>query len=182
MKKFWFSLIGILLAFSIVNQTEIEKAVANSGSDIFGLELHYFESALQCGSNTTQADIKVNVYDQNNNLLTTMSKGDRYLTADIDSLNDLVFEYEIYNLSCIAEGDSLPALGTELLGPNDTLPDVGGFSGQSSIATMLKGYDKYKELYLVELGTSDTNSSAYDLQDVVLVVDNNPSSLLLFSD
>ncbi len=176
MKKSYFSLGAILLAGCLVTQSGIEKAVAESGSDIFGLELHYFESAFQCDSDSTQADIKVNVYDQNNNLLTTMSKGDKYLSTDIDSVNDLEFEYEIYNLSCITEGSSLPALGTELLGSNDTLPNVGGFSGQSSIVQMLNGFDKYKELYLVELGTSDSDSSAYDLQDVVLVVDNDPNA------
>ena len=41
----------------------------------------------------------------------------------------------------------------------------------------MSGLDSYEELYLVELGTSDENSTAYDLQDVVLVVDNNPTAL-----
>ena len=48
---------------------------------------------------------------------------------------------------------------------------------QASIEEMLVGLNSYEELFLTELGTSDTSSSAYDLQDVVLVVDNNPLSL-----
>ena len=39
---------------------------------------------------------------------------------------------------------------------------------------MVNSLNSYEELFLVELGTSNTSSSYYDLQDVVLVVDNNP--------
>ena len=36
--------------------------------------------------------------------------------------------------------------------------------------------DTYEQLYLVELG--NRSGAGYDLQDVVIVVDNNPSSLI----
>ena len=143
-------------------------------TDAYGIQLRYLDSAFQCGANSTQADIKVNVYDQNNNLLTTMSKGDSYGTNDFDSINELKFDYDIYNLSCITPGTTYTAKGTELLGSNDTVPNVGGYSGQASISQMLEGLNSYEELYLAELGTSNKWSSAYDLQDVVLVVDNDP--------
>ena len=172
--------IGILLAGSLVTFGGTEKVVASSGDDLFGLELYYRDSAFQCGSDTTQADIKVEVYDQNNSLLTTMSKGDRYTSTDFDSVNDLSFVYKVYNLSCIGNGSSVAAEDTMLLGANDTVPSIDGFSGQASIEEMLVGLNSYEELYLTELGTSDTSDSAYDLQDVVLVVDNNPS--LVFAD
>lgn len=172
-------LIGIFLAGSLVNFWGTEKVVALSGDDVFGLELYYRDSAFQCGSDTTQADIKVDVYDHNNNLLTTMSKGDRYTSVDFDSVNDLSFVYTVYNLSCIGNGSSVAAEDTMLLGANDTVPSIDGFSGQASIQEMLVGLNSYEELFLTELGTSDTSSSAYDLQDVVLVVDNNPLSLAI---
>ncbi len=169
--------IGFFLAGSFITFGGNEKVVASSGDDVFGLELHYRDSAFQCGEDTTQADIKVDVYDQNNTLLTTLSKGDRYTSADFDSINDLTFVYNVYNLSCISNGSSVAAEDTMLLGANDTVPSIDGFSGQASIEEMLVGLNSYEELFLTELGTSDPSSSAYDLQDVVLVVDNNPSSL-----
>ena len=173
--------IGIFLAVNLVTFGGAKKAVASSGDDVFGLELHYRDSAFQCGSDATQADIKVDVYDLDNNLLTTMSKGERYTSTVFDSINDLNLVYKVYNLSCIDNGSSVAALDTMLLGANDPVPSIEGFSGQASIEEMLVGLDSYEELHLAELGTSDPNDSAYDLQDVVLVVDNNPSSLF-FAD
>ena len=167
-----------MTAGSIFGQLGLQSALAvdtdSSSNGNFGLELHYRGSAFQCGSNPTQADIKVNVYDRSNNLLTTMSKGDRYLTTSIDSVGDLSFRYRVYNLSCVDSTRLYRSLGSELLSSQDTLPDLAGFSGQSSVREMLANLDSYEELYLVELGTSDINSSAYDLQDVVFVVDNDP--------
>ena len=173
--------IGIFLAANLVTFGGMKKALASSGDDVFGLELYYRDSALQCGSDTTQADIKVNVYDRDNNLLTTMSKGDRYTSTAFDSVGDLSFVYKVYNLSCIDNGSLITAQDTMVLGANDTVPSIEGFSGQASIEEMLVGLNSYEELHLAELGTSNTNDSAYDLQDVVLVVNNNPSSLF-FAD
>lgn len=173
--------VGIFLAVNSVAFGGVQKAVASSGDDVFGLELDYRDSAFQCGSDATQADIKVEVYDLDNNLLTTMSKGDSYTSTVFDSINDLSLVYKVYNLSCIDNGSTVAAHDTMLLGTNDTVPSIEGFSGQASIEEMLVGLDSYEELHLAELGTSDPNNSAYDLQDVVLVVDNNPSSLV-FAD
>ena len=106
-----------------------------------------------------------------------MSRGDRYRIKDFDSASDLTFTYNVYNLSCINNGSLRPELDSMLLGSNDVIPNLEGFSEQSSIADMLSSLTSYEELYLVELGTSNTSSSAYDLQDVVLVVDNNPAPI-----
>lgn len=168
--------IGICLLGSCLAIFGSKTAIASS-SDTFGLELHYRDSAFQCGANTTQADIKIEVRDRNNTLLTTMSKGEKYLTTDIDSVGDLSFVYKVYNLSCITSGSSRAVQDWMLLGNDDTVPDIDGFSDQASIQQMLVGLDSYEELFLVELGTDDTTSSAYDLQDVILVVDNNPTRL-----
>ena len=64
----------------------------------------------------------------------------------------------------------------QLLGPQDPVPNLPGAYSQTSIQDMVNNLDSYEELYLVELGTTDTSSSYYDLQDVVLVVDNDPES------
>lgn len=150
------------------------KHNSQASNDAPGLELRYLDSAFQCGSNPTQADIKVQVYDLNNILLTTLSKGDTYKSSNINSVADLRFKYKINNLSCLSSTPVYLAKGVKLLGHKDTVPSVGGFEDQASIKEMLASLNKYKELYLVELGTNDRNSSAYDLQDVVLVIDNNP--------
>lgn len=168
------ALIGVLVAGSLVAQSG-KKAVASNG--VQGIELRYADSALQCGSDSTQADIKVEVSDENGKLLTTMSKGDTFTSAEIDSINDLRLNYRIYNLDCLTEGSSRAVQDTKLLGSNDTIPNLSGFSGQNSVSQIHSSLDSYEELYLVELGTSNTSSAAYDLQDVVLVVDNNPTSL-----
>lgn len=170
--------ISILLTGSLVGLLGTQKAIAEPNGDVMGLELYYQNSAFQCGLDSTQADIKVKVYDTNNNLLTTMSKGDRYTSNEIDSVSDLSFVYEVYNLSCFTDGTSVAAEDTMLLGANDTIPNIEGFSGQASITEMLVGLNSYEELYLVELGNSDTTNIAYDLQDLVVVVDNNPSSII----
>jgi hypothetical protein len=143
--------------------------------DVYGLELRYLNSAFQCGSNPTQADIKVQVYDKNNNLLTTLSKNQTYKSSSIDSIADLRFKYKMYNVSCQPDGTLFDtAKGVKLLGPSDTVPSVGGFEDQASIREMVRDLNSYEELYLAELGTNDRTSTAYDLQDVVLVVNNNP--------
>ena len=49
-----------------------------------------------------------------------------------------------------------------LLGSNDAVTNFEGFSEQSSIADMLSRLTSYEELYLVELGTSKTSSSAIE--------------------
>ena len=172
------TLVGILLTGGMFTQLETKQAAAvddTSSNGVFGLELYYRDSALQCGSNATLANIEVNVYDQSDNLLTTISKGERFITAAVDSVGDLKFRYKIYNLSCLNDIPLYRALGTQLLDSEDDLPDLAGFEGQTSVQTMLSNLDSYEELYLVELGTNVVTSSAYDLQDVVFVVDNNPS-------
>lgn len=175
--------LACLLAGSITTFGKTQPATASLSHDVFGLELHYRDSAFQCGSDSTQANIKIDVYDENNNLLTTLSKGDRYLSTDFDSVNDLSFVYKVYDVSCISNGASVTPEDTMLLGATDTVPELDGFSSQASIEEMLTGLNTYEELFLVELGTSDTSNSAYDLQDTVLVVDNNPTSISqLFAD
>ncbi|MEM9274234.1 MAG: hypothetical protein AAGA80_14910 [Cyanobacteria bacterium P01_F01_bin.143] len=176
MRKIQFTLFCAAILGNLATFSTATNVFANSNQDNFGLELHYRDSAFQCGSDSTQADIKVNVYDKNNNLLKTLSKGDTHRINNLDSASDLKFTYNIHNLTCIGEGSLRSERDSLLLGSNDATPDIDGFSGQASIAEMLVGLDTYEELYLVELGTSNTYSSAYDLQDVVIVVDNDPLS------
>ena len=69
-----------------------------------------------------------------------------------------------------------------VLAPDDELPNLAGFDQQDSVSTLLGSLNEYQELFLVELGTTNTASSAFDLQDVTLRVDNNPTVSSLFAD
>ncbi|MEL6437933.1 MAG: hypothetical protein AAFQ80_01575 [Cyanobacteria bacterium J06621_8] len=134
------------------------------------IELLYFASQIQCGAGGDFFDIQMDVY-HNQELVKTMEVGDRALFS-VDSVNELTFEYSTINntTSCttLATPDEL------VVGSNDDLPNVAGFALQDSVQTLLDGLNEYQELLLVELGAEDTNSEAYDLQDMVLIVDNNP--------
>ena len=66
----------------------------------------------------------------------------------------------------------------ELLTDNDPVPNVGGFMGQYSVEEFLDDYiendalvlDANQAVSLFELGATDTGSSAFDMQDLVIVV------------
>jgi fibro-slime domain-containing protein len=62
----------------------------------------------------------------------------------------------------------------------DSVPEVPGFMGQASVEVMLRDYiDAERKvkladnqiIYLFELGTTDKGSSAFDMQDLVVLVD-----------
>ena len=181
------TLIGILMVGGFAAQSNTKKAAAVPSDDVQGLQLRYVDSAFQCSRNGEQADIKVYVYDRNDNRLTIMSKGDTFTTSNIDSLEELQFRYQFDNVDCFGSHyGNAPNLNnrqniapaTMPLGKTDIIPTLlDGYGDQSPVETMLAKIDSYEELYLVELATSDSSSSSYDLQDVILVVDHNPESL-----
>ena len=168
------ALFGILVVGSLIVQSDAKKALASNG--VHGIELRYRDAAIQCGKDATPGVVKVDVYNQTNDiLLTTMSKGETFTTTEVDSISDLYLKYRVFNLSCLRQGAYRASYDIKILGYEDTVPNIEGFEGQTSISQMLTGLDSYEELYLVELGSGNSD---YDLQDVVLVVDNNPDSLI----
>ena len=134
------------------------------------IELLYFASQIQCGANGDLLNIQVDVY-RNQELVQTLSESDRLLLP-VNSVNDLTFSYSIVNntTSC-----SLSTPTEQLLAPTDSVPDIAGAYEQESIQTMLNGLNDYEELFLVELGTTDQTKESFDLQDVVFIVNNNPT-------
>jgi len=142
------------------------------------IELLYLASQIQCGANGDFLNIEVDVY-KGTELIQTMEVNDRALIS-VDSVNELSFEYNIVNNT--TNCTSLVAPSQLSLESDSTLPDYNGFSNQSSVQDMLASLDDYEELFLVELGATDSNSSAYDMQDVVFRVDNNPTTASLFAD
>ena len=142
------------------------------------IELLYLASQIQCGANGDFLNIEVDVY-QGTELIQTMDVNDRALIS-VDSVDELDFEYNIVNNT--TDCTSLVAPSQLSLESDSTLPDYNGFSNQSSVQDMLASLDDYEELFLVELGATDSNSSAFDMQDVVFRVDNNPTTASLFAD
>lgn len=134
------------------------------------IELLYFASQIQCGVGGEFLDIQVDVY-QNQELVETMVVDDRILLP-VNSINDLTLEYSVINNT--TECHNLATPSELILAPNDELPNLSGFDQQDSVVTLLSNLNQFQELFLVELGTEDITSSAYDLQDVTLILDKNP--------
>jgi hypothetical protein len=94
----------------------------------------------------------------------------------VKSVNDLTFKYSVVNntTKCALQTPSEMSLA-----PTDKIPSLPGVYEQDSVETLLSGLNNYEELFLVELGTTNRNSTAFDMQDVVFKVDNNPTPVSL---
>ena len=142
------------------------------------IELLYFASQIQCGANGDFLNVQVDVY-KGTELVQTMNVDDRAVIS-VDSVNELDFEYSIVDNT--TNCTSLANASEKSLEKNTILPTLDGFSNQSSVQTLLNNSDKYEELFLAELGTTDTTSAAFDMQDVIFKVDNDPVVSSLFAD
>ncbi|MBW4536890.1 MAG: hypothetical protein KME09_23450 [Pleurocapsa minor HA4230-MV1] len=142
------------------------------------IELLYLASQIQCGAGGSFLNIQVDVYHQQQ-LVKTMNVNERTLIP-VDSINDLQLNYKIINNTTQCKTLSTP---TEMaLTSNSELPSMAGFSKQVSVQTLLSGLNDYEELLLVELGTTNTDSSAFDMQDVIFKIDNNPTPPTSYAD
>lgn len=132
------------------------------------IELTYFASQVQCGQGSPLINVQVDLY-RNEQFVQTLSLNDTiYLT--VSSFEELSFQYNFIDAGCH------PKTPTEIiLGPEDTVPDLKAAYDQDSIQEMLNDLNEYEELFLVELGSTNPNSAAYDLQDVVMIINNNPN-------
>ena len=135
------------------------------------IELLYFASQIQCGAGGAALTIQVDVY-HNQELVETMMVDDRVLVP-VNSVNDLNFEYSIVNNTTNCNSLKLPS--ELVLAPEDEIPNYLGFDQQDSIPTLLSGLNEYEELFLIELGSTDETSTAFDMQDVIFKIDNNPN-------
>ena len=137
------------------------------------IELLYFASQIQCGPDSSLINVQVDVY-HNQQLVHTLSVNDKVLLP-VNSVEELTFEYSFINASCT------PQPATEMvLGSQDYVPSLAGVYEQQSIQELLNGLNNYEELFLAELGTTDNTSTAFDLQDVVIKVNNNPT--IIYAD
>ena len=149
-----------LIAATVITMIPVQASATS------WIELTYSNSQYQCDSNSPQLEILVNIYHNGALLKENLAVGESIL---VPSLQGLSMDYTANNASCEF------TTPTELhLTQNDPIPNLPGAYDQDNIATLLSGLNQYEDLYLVELGTTDTNSFAYDLQDAVFIVNNNP--------
>ena len=129
--------------------------------------LTYEASQYQCDTDSSMVEITIDVYDNDELVAENMSIGDSVLVSDIDNV---VLSYSTSGVGCFLDTP------TELIVRQESeVPSLSGAYSQESIVELLAELEEYEELFLVELGTTDTTSFAYDLQDAVLRLNNNPS-------
>jgi len=159
----------LLLILELRNILISLKILVNQ-NNITMIEFLYLASQIQCGASGDFLNVKVDIY-QNQELIETVSVNEKVLLP-VDPMNEVEFKYSAVNnptASCLVNPSQL------VLSADDQVPDVAGAYEQESIQKMLDGLNTYEELFLVELGTTDQFSAAFDRQDVVGIVNNNPT-------
>ena len=112
-------------------------------------------------------NVEVDVYN-NGEFVQTLSVDDT-VYLPINSFTDLDFQYNVSDSACsiIATPDE------RILAPDDPVPAMPGAYEQASLQGMLDNLHDYEELFVVELGTTEPTDPVYDLQDVVMVINNH---------
>ena len=131
------------------------------------VEILFLASAFQCGSGAEMASFKVHT-----NHGQEITLGEKTY-VEVDSVEDIQLGYSVIaNGSCALEG--IPGISVSY---GEELPANQGVYQQPSLQTLIQENvtGEYLSLILFELGTTNTESSAYDLQDIVLLVNTNPT-------
>jgi hypothetical protein len=132
------------------------------------IELLYLASEFQCGANAPQAVILADVYYNGTLVADNLATGEKVLLPDFNSDN-IDIQYTMTYANCAVDSPI-----SMLLKKTDPVPNLPAAYSQTSLQDLLNGLESYEDLFLLELGTHNTNSSVYDLQDVVFIVNNNP--------
>ncbi len=131
------------------------------------IELLYLNSQIQCSAKSPPIVILADVYYQDSLVAENLAMGNSVYVPELEQVS---IKYKPQNAQC-----RLTAVPTELiLGRQDQVPSLSGAYHQDSIQTMLDGLKEYEDLFLVELGTENPRSHAYDLQDAVFIVNHKP--------
>ena len=131
------------------------------------VEIIFIASAFQCGGSAPQAQFEV--YANNDVALEVGEK----TYVHVESIEDLQFGYSV-----ISDGDcALHNIPGIIVNYGDVLPDnIGAFDQPSLIQIIDENVtNEYLSVVLWELGTTNTESSAYDLQDIVIQINTNPT-------
>ena len=141
------------------------------------IELTFVDSQIQCGANAPQLEISANVYHNGTLIKEKLSVGDSIL---VPSLDGLTMTYEAVNAGCSLAKPTEFHLTKALLSKYYSwFESKAGAYEQDSVISIMNGLPNYKDLYLVELGSTNPSSKYFDLQDAIFIVNNNPQ---VFSD
>jgi len=167
---------------TLVAATTLLSGLSTQASASSMVELTYQASQYQCGAGASQSVILVDVYHNGELVKDGLAVGESVMVPDFAGVE---LDYEAATGSC-----GFNTFTSLLLDHNGDVPSLAGAFNQEAISSLVTNLKEYEELFLVELGTADTNSVAYDLQDVVIVIDsdpeivtsNNPLSPIVFAD
>ncbi len=129
------------------------------------IELMYLLSDFQCGASAPKAIISADIYRHGTLIANNLSVGDKVMLQDMDGVT---FSYNLQYGGCEVSPLS------KTLSKTDPIPNLPGAYSQASLQDHLNGLKHYEQLYAVEIGTHNENSSYYDLQDIVFIINNNP--------
>lgn len=132
------------------------------------IELLFLASEFQCGSSAPQAVFEVVVNDEHRLRVGQSIRVEELYTVEVEGVD---------SASCAI----LPGIA-ETVWYGETVPSVSGAYNQQSLQTIVNENltDEFEFLRLLELGTTNPDSSYFDLQDIVLVVDTDPE--IIYAD
>ena len=131
------------------------------------VEVLFLASAFQCGSGAPQATFQLHTTGGH-----TLNVGEKAYVS-VETLDDLQFGYTVVSDGdCALEG--IPGIHIEY---GAALPSNDGIYDQPSLLDIISTHvtEPYLSLVLFEVGTTDDGSSAYDLQDIVVKINTNPT-------
>ena len=134
------------------------------------VEIFFVASAFQCGGSAPQAQFQLHT---NNGIV--LNAGERAYVS-VESIEDLQFGYSVVsNGSCVIP--NVPGISVSY---GASLPTNEPAYQQPSLLDLVATHvtDAYLSLVLFEVGTLDSGSSFYDLQDLVVQVDTNQARVI----
>lgn len=101
-----------------------------------------------------------------------LSVGDSIFVPSVEGLS---MTYEATNGGCLTTPKQWHLTNNLISYYLPWLLSKSGAYGQDSVASIVDGLADYEDLYLVELGSTNSKSSYFDLQDAIFIVNNNPT-------
>lgn len=144
------------------------------------VEIVFLSSQFQCGPNAEHLEeFSVQIHNEKNLAYHTIELGEKKVW-DMNDLSDLGF-IEIINLTNNCSILPIQDMTLLYMDENSQVPNVGGYENQMSLQETLDtevGNDPQYAIIAIEFGTVNQESSAFDLQDIVIKLDWNQERIL----
>ena len=140
------------------------------------IEVLFLISQFQCGESAPQATFQVEIVEKGQSY--TLKEGETTLINginDFSEVDELIY-HKVADASCAL--DTPPDDNFELLKYESPLPTLPAAYNQKSLEDIKNNHltDEYYQVQLLELGTTNTESKVFDLQDIVLRIDTDPNN------